>query len=79
MPITSNLPKCVRGHSQVTVADRVAFCQLSWLGYEFLVSVCPIYEKKHQAGLSHLYEQIHCVYRASAHSLADEQVLIKPR
>jgi len=76
----------MHGCSHVTVADRVAVCQLScdrWLGYEFLVRVCPVYEKKknkpHHTGLSHLHEQINQAYRANAHSLVDEQVFIKPQ
>lgn len=76
----------MHGHSQVTVADRVAVCQLScdsWLGDKFFVRVCacvcPIYEKNHNTGLSHLHEQIIQVYGVSAYSLASEQVLVKPQ
>lgn len=76
----------MHGCSQVTVADRVAACQLScdsWLGYEFFVfvrvCVCPIYEKNHDTGLSHLHEQINQMYAASVHILVDKQVLVKPR
>lgn len=43
MTITSNLPKCVPGCGQVTVADRAAVCQLS-CGSCLWYELC-IYEK----------------------------------